>query len=105
MNTFSVKTLAGHCTAALRCARHLAARCLPQVLENRLQIAEQRFSETLSRNKELREDIDALSKQRQAADAVRTAVPASPSECHKQRSLLPLDVPPPVFTHSATADK
>ncbi|MEW5304787.1 MAG: hypothetical protein WDW36_007374 [Sanguina aurantia] len=42
-----------------------------QVLENRLQIAEQRFSETLSRNKELREDIDALSKQRQAADAVQ----------------------------------
>ena len=40
------------------------------MLENRLQLAEQRFGENISRNRELRSEIESLNKQRETFDQV-----------------------------------
>ena len=41
-----------------------------QVLENRLHQAEQRFGETLARNRELRTEIESMNKQRETYEQV-----------------------------------
>lgn len=54
---------------------HLRDCLAMQVLENRLEQAERRFCETLAKNKEMREQIESINKQRETFEQVRAWLP------------------------------
>ena len=51
---------------------------MTQVLENRLHQAEQRFGETIARNRELRSEIESMNKQRETYEQVLSGEMRSP---------------------------